>query len=109
MNEIFIESNLTRIPAYPNRYIIEFRDILIDYFGYIFPEPIIKKEKGLISEVEFKNLQWQMKFVAKRPNVQSAYQFLKDGYPKRVQTYWETIDTGEAADVFDAARSISQG
>ena len=44
MNEKFIKSNLTNIPEYPNRYTIEFRDLLIDYFGYIFPKPIIKKE-----------------------------------------------------------------
>ncbi len=53
MNEPFIKSNLTNIPEYPDRYTIEFRDLLIDYFGYIFPKPIIKKEKGLMYEVEF--------------------------------------------------------
>ena len=53
MNEPFIKSNLTNIPEYPDRYTIEFRDLLIDYFGYIFPKPIIKKEEGLIYEVEF--------------------------------------------------------
>ena len=37
MNEPFIKSNLTNIPEYPDRYTIEFRDLLIDYFGYIFP------------------------------------------------------------------------
>jgi len=49
----FEKNNLTPIGEYPDRYIIEFHDILTDYFGYIFQEPIVKRDGENISEVEF--------------------------------------------------------
>ena len=50
---IFEKNNLTPIGKYPDRYIIEFHDILTDYFGYIFQKPIVKRDGENISEVEF--------------------------------------------------------
>ncbi len=47
---------------------------------------------GQISETEFRNLEWNMKFAARRPNIQSAYAFIKDGYGANVQRYWEALD-----------------
>ena len=34
-----------------------------------------------------------MEHAARRPNVQAAYLWLKDGYSKKVQEYWEALDT----------------
>lgn len=60
---------------------------------------------GQISEDEWINLQWNMGHASKRPNVQAAYLFLKDGYSKKVQDYWEALDTsGVSRKVEDLAR-----
>ena len=48
---------------------------------------------GHISGDEWLNLEWNMQLAAKRPNVQEVYDFLKDGYPKKVQDYWESLST----------------
>ena len=48
---------------------------------------------GQISEDEWLNLKWNMEHAARRPNVQAAYLWLKDGYSKKVQEYWEAMDT----------------
>ena len=47
---------------------------------------------GQISDDEWINLQWNMTLATKRPNVQAAYLWLKDGYSKQVQEYWEALD-----------------
>jgi len=48
---------------------------------------------GQISEDEWINLQWNMEHACRRPNVQAAYPWMKDGYSKKVQDYWEALDT----------------
>ena len=48
---------------------------------------------GQISDDEWINLQWNMTLATKRPNVQAAYLWLKDGYSKQVQEYWEAMDS----------------
>ena len=59
---------------------------------------------GQISEDEWINLQWNMTLANKRPNVQAAYLWLKDGYSKKVQDYWEALDaSGEGLTVADLA------
>ena len=47
---------------------------------------------GMITEHEWLSLQWNLKLFARRPNFASAYEFVKDGYPKNVQEYWESLD-----------------
>ena len=47
---------------------------------------------GQISEDEWLNLKWNIEHAARRPNVQAAYLWLKDGYSKKVQEYWEAMD-----------------
>ena len=60
---------------------------------------------GQISEDEWLNLQWNMEHAAKRPNHKAAYLWLKDGYSKKVQEYWEALDTsGEGRTVADLVR-----
>ena len=46
---------------------------------------------GVINENEWLSLQWNLNLAAKRPNFASAYEFVKDGYPKNVQEYWEAL------------------
>ena len=48
---------------------------------------------GQISDDEWINLQWNMTLATKRPNVQAAYLWLKDGYSKKVREYWEALDS----------------
>ncbi len=55
-------------------------------------DELIAYYDGLISDSEFLNLQWNLELAAKRPNFASAYEFVKDGYPKNVQEYWESLD-----------------
>ena len=60
---------------------------------------------GQISEDEWLNLKWNMEHASRRPNVQAAYPWVKDGYSKKVQEYWEALDTsGEGRTVADLAR-----
>ena len=60
---------------------------------------------GQISEDERLNLEWNMEHAAKRPNVQAAYPWLKDGYSKKVQVYWEALDASrEGRTVNDLGR-----
>ena len=60
---------------------------------------------GQISEDEWLNLKWNMEHAARRPNVQAAYLCLKDGYSKKVQEYWEALDTsGKGRTVADLIR-----
>ena len=47
--------------------------------------------EGHISKEEWISLQWNMKLAAKRPNFESAYQFVKNSYPENVQQYWESL------------------
>ena len=47
---------------------------------------------GMITENEWLSLQWNLKLAANRPNFASAYELCKDGYPKNVQEYWESLD-----------------
>ncbi len=41
---------------------------------------------GQISDDEWLNLQWNMRHAPKRPNVQAAYSWVKDGYSKKVKS-----------------------
>ena len=60
---------------------------------------------GQISEDEWLNLKWNMEHAAKRPNIQAVYPWLKDGYSKKVQEYWEALDTSrDGRTVGDLAR-----
>ena len=60
---------------------------------------------GQISEDEWLNLQWNMELAAKRPNHKAAYLWLKDGYSKKVQGFWEALDeSGDGRTVDDLAR-----
>ena len=60
---------------------------------------------GQISEDEWLNLEWNMEHAARRPNVQAAYLWLKDGYSKKVQEYWEALDANrEGRTVSDLGR-----
>ena len=60
---------------------------------------------GQISEDEWLNLKWNMEHASRRPNVQAAYPWVKDGYSKKVQEYWEALDTsGEGRSVADLVR-----
>ena len=47
---------------------------------------------GVITENEWLSLQWNLNLAAKRPNFAAAYELVKDGYPKIVQEYWESLD-----------------
>ena len=59
---------------------------------------------GQISEDEWLNLQWNMELAAKRPNHKAAYLWLKDGYSKKVQEYWEVQ---AALDVSREGRTVN--
>ena len=60
---------------------------------------------GQITEDEWLNLKWNMEHAARRPNVQAAYLWLKDGYSKKVQEYWKALDTSlEGRTVDDLGR-----
>ena len=60
---------------------------------------------GQISEDEWLNLKWNMEHASRRPNVQAAYPWVKDGYSNKVQEYWEALDTsGEGRTVGDLVR-----
>ena len=48
---------------------------------------------GQISDDEWINLKWNLRMASKRPNVQAAYFWVKEGYSKKVQAYWEGLDT----------------
>ena len=68
-------------------------------------EEMIAYFDGQVSEDEWLNLKWNMEHAAKRPHVQAVYLWMKDGYPKKVQEYWEALDTsGEGRTVADLAR-----
>tara|TARA_Y100001970_G_scaffold244375_1_gene310455 strand:- start:575 stop:1072 length:498 start_codon:yes stop_codon:yes gene_type:complete len=59
---------------------------------------------GQISEDEWINLQWNLEHACRRPNVKAAYPWMKDGYSKQVQEYWESLDSsGEGRLVGDLA------
>ena len=47
---------------------------------------------GQISDDEWLNLNWNMRHAPKRPHVKAAYSWVKDGYSKKVQDYWESLD-----------------
>jgi hypothetical protein len=61
-------------------------------------DELIAQIEGRISNEEWISLQWNMKFAAKRPNMQPAYQFIKDSYPKNVQKMWESIPRDAESD-----------
>ena len=68
-------------------------------------EELIAYFDGQITEDEWINLKWNMEHAARRPNVQAAYLWLKDGYSKKVQEYWEGLDvSGDGRTVADLAR-----
>ena len=68
-----------------------------NYLGHLVLRGILNELiayfDGLITEDEWINLKWNMEHAARRPNVQAAYLWLKDGYSKKVQEYWEAMDT----------------
>jgi len=41
--------------------------------------------------IQWLSLQWNLKLAASRPNFASAYELCKDGYPKKVQEFWESL------------------
>ena len=60
---------------------------------------------GQITQDEWLNLKWNMEHASRRPNVQAAYLFVKDGYSKKVQEYWEGLDvSGDGRTVDDMGR-----
>ena len=53
-DSIFVEKQLKKIsPEFGDRYVLEFRDMLINYLGPILPKPKIIYEHGKIYEIEF--------------------------------------------------------
>ena len=56
-------------------------------------DEVVAHFEGQISKEEWISLQWNIKFAAKRPNMQPAYHFVKDSYSKKVQKYWESVPT----------------
>ena len=68
-----------------------------NYLGHLVLRSILNELiayfDGQITEDEWINLKWNMEHAARRPNVQAAYLWLKDGYSKKVQEYWEALDT----------------
>ena len=57
---------------------------------------------GQISDDEWLNLQWNMRHAPKRPHVQAAYSWVKDGYSKQVQEYWEALDSSGEGRILQA-------
>ena len=54
-------------------------------------DELVSYYDGMITENEWLSLQWNLKLAASRPNFASAYELCKDGYPKNVQEYWESL------------------
>ena len=80
-----------------------------NYLGHLVLRGILNELityfDGQITEDEWLNLKWNMEHASRRPNVQAAYPWVKDGYSKKVQEYWEALDTsGEGRTVADLAR-----
>ena len=80
-----------------------------NYLGHLVLRSILNELiayfDGQITEDEWLNLKWNMEHASRRPNVQAAYLWLKDGYSKKVQEYWEALDTsGEGRTVADLVR-----
>lgn len=57
---------------------------------------------GQLSDHVFSNLKWNLKIVKSRPQMTDAYRFLKDGYPKDVQNFWEELESYQPPSVADA-------
>lgn len=49
----FLQKELTLLKNHPERYIIEFHDILVKKFGYVFQPPKVKKIKDGMSLITF--------------------------------------------------------
>ena len=47
---------------------------------------------GQITDDEFRNLKWNMVNAKARQHDEAAYMYVKDGYPRKVQKYWEGLD-----------------
>ena len=80
-----------------------------NYLGHLVLRGILNELvsyfDGQITEDEWLNLKWNMEHAARRPNVQAAYLWLKDGYSKKVQDYWEAMDASlDGRTVDDLAR-----
>ena len=56
---------------------------------------------GQLSDHEFSNLKWNLQIVKSRPQMANAYSFLKHGYPKNVQKFWEELEAVQAPSVAD--------
>jgi len=52
---------------------------------------------GQLSVDEWNVLSFNLDFLATRPNVQLAYDFVKTSYSERVQKYWEALDNSPKA------------
>ena len=50
---------------------------------------------GQISRDEYLALEWNMKIAAARPHTQKAYELIKGSYSKKIQRYWESIETSD--------------
>ena len=56
------------------------------------PNELVAYFEGQITDDEFRNLKWNMVNAKARPHVVAAYMYVKDGYPTKVQKYWESMD-----------------
>ena len=47
---------------------------------------------GQISDNEWQNLVWNIKFYKARPHIAACWEFIRDGYSERTQRYWDEFD-----------------
>ena len=57
---------------------------------------------GQLSDHEFENLKWNLTVAKGRPQSAMAYDFLKSGYPKEVQKFWEELEASKTPEIADA-------
>ena len=57
---------------------------------------------GQLSDHEFENLKWNLTVVKGRPQSAMAYDFLKSGYPKEVQKFWEELEASKTPEIAEA-------
>ena len=56
--------------------------------------------EGNLSEDEFLLLRHTMEINAIRPNIKSAWDFVKPGYSQKVQRYWENLGQYDASQIY---------
>jgi hypothetical protein len=54
-------------------------------------DELVAHFEGQISKEEWVSLEWNMKYAARRPNIQKAFHFIKDSYPENVQRFWKSL------------------